>query len=334
MTDFVTRLEAELHSAALRSERRGRVRGAVIPRARLVLGDIPAVALATVLLALAIAAAAALVSLSPRQGSAADLPGELRGVWRAAPTELRLYAAGSQRCADLGLGSSTPCYALGLSSTRVATDWGKLSLARDTLTLRSYDGSPPGEYRWQFEGDQLRLTRVSDRNGARVRALVTMPLARAHHPNRHPGVPVGWAAQELTSARFGYSVRVPHFWSLDARGHADRLSGDATDHVLPEVLVTAQRLKPGTSAARWAVIVQSVPESSGCVDYDYRPFFVGATKVRVSVYPGCGAPHIELASFVHNGRGYRVTWRGKSSSRPENDYRRFDAMLETVRFSP
>jgi hypothetical protein len=50
------------------------------------------------------------------------------------------------------------------------------------------------------------------------------------------------------------------------------------------------------------------------------------------VYRSCGAPHIESASFVHNGRGYRVTWRGKAS-RPEHDYARFDALLKTLTFS-
>jgi hypothetical protein len=54
--------------------------------------------------------------------------------------------------------------------------------------------------------------------------------------------------------------------------------------------------------------------------------------IRVSVYRDCGAPHIESATFVHGGRGYRVTWRGQAR-RPEDDYARFDALLRTLRFA-
>ena len=78
--------------------------------------------------------------------------------------------------------------------------------------------------------------------------------------------------------------------------------------------------------------VDSVSESSGCAPYDSRRLFVGGTKIRVSVYRNCGAPHIESASFVHNGRSYRITWRGKATQ-PESDYARFDALLKTLTFS-
>jgi hypothetical protein len=316
MTDFVTRLESELHAAALRQERRGRVRGTALPRLRIAVGGLPAAALATVVLALVIALTAAFLSLSPRQGAAGSLPPALEGVWRAAPTELRLYEAGAQRCVDLGLGSSAPCYTLGDSGSRVATEWGGVALAGDTLTLHSRQGAA-GIYRWRVQAGRLRLTKVSDRNGARVRALVAMPLTIVQSPNGHPGVPVGWASQPLTSARFGYSLRVPHFWSIDTRGPADLLSGDATRHALPEVSVT----------------VDGIRESSGCAPYAFRHFFVGGMKVRVSVYRNCGAPHIESASFVHDGRRYLITWRGKAR-RPEHDYARFDALVKTLTFSP
>ena len=121
----------------------------------------------------------------------------------------------------------------------------------------------------------------------------------------------------MTSARFGYSLRVPHYWSIDTRGPADLLSGDETRHALPEVSVT----------------VDSVSESSGCAPYDSRRFLVGGMKINVSVYRNCGAPHIESARFVHNGRRYLITWRGKATQ-PENDYARFDALLKTLTFSP
>jgi hypothetical protein len=333
MTDFVTRLETELHAAALRQERRGRVGGIAVPRLRIALGNLPTAALAAVLLGLAVAVSALMLSPSSHQGAAGELPPTLRGVWRAQPTELRLYDAGSTRCVNLGLGSSAPCFTLGDSGSHVATEWGGVSLVGDTLTLHSRQGAAgTGIYRWRIETGMLHLTKVSDRNRGRVRALVAMPLAFVQSPNRHPGVPVGWAAQSLTSARFGYSLRVPHYWSIDTRGPADLLSGDATRHALPEVSVTSQRLPAGTSAARWGVIVDSISESSGCAPHDFRRFFVGGMKVRVSVYRNCGAPHLQSASFIHDGRGFRITWRGKAK-RPESDYARFDALVKTLTFS-
>jgi hypothetical protein len=332
VTDFVTRLESELHAAALRQERRGRVRGTALPRLRIAMGTLPTAALATVLLGLAVAVSALLLSLSPPQGTAGELPKTLPGVWRAPPTELRLYDAGATRCVNLGLGSSAPCYTLGDAASRVATDWGGVSLAGDKLSLRSRQGAGTGIYTWRLDRGRLRLTKVMDRNRGRVRALVAMPLAFAPSPDKHPSVPPGWAARALTSPRFGYSVRTPHYWSMDTRGPADRISGDESRHALPEASVTVQKLRAGTSAARWGVIVDSISESSGCAPHDFRRFFVGGMKVRVSVYRNCGAPDLESASFVHNGRGYRVTWRGKAS-RPERDYARFDALLKTFTFS-
>jgi hypothetical protein len=333
MTDFVTRLETELHAAALRQERRGRVGGIALPRLRIALGNLPTAALATVLLGLAVAVSALILSPSPREGAAGELPPTLRGIWRAPPTELRLYDAGSTRCANLGLGSSAPCYTLGDSGSRVATEWGGVSLAGNTLSLHSRQhAAGTGIYRWRLQIGRLRLTKVSDRNSDRVRALVAMPLAFVQRPNRHPDVPVGWSSSSVTSPRFGYSLRVPHNWSIDTRGKADRLSGDETRHALPEVSVTAERLRAGTSAARWGVIVDSISETSGCASGDFRRFFVGGMKIRVSVYRNCGAPRLQSASFVHDGRGYRITWRGKAK-RPESDYARFDALVKTLTFS-
>ena len=334
MTDFVTRLEDELHAAALRQERRGRLSAATMPRVRIALGGLPTAALATVLLGLAIAVSAVILSASPPQRSAGGLPPTLPGVWRAPPTELRLYEAGSARCVNLGLGSSAPCYTLGDSGSHVATEWGGVSLAGDTLVLNSRQrAAGAGIYRWRIELGRLRLTKVKDRNRDRVRALVAMPMTFVQSPTRQPGVPRGWAAQPVTSPRFGYSLRIPHYWSMDTRGPTDLLSGDETRHALPEVSVTARELAPGTDAARWRVIVDSISESNDCAPMDFRRFMVGGMKIRVSVYRNCGAPHLESASFIHNGLGYRVTWRGKSR-RPKDDYARFDALLRTLTFSP
>jgi len=101
MTDFVTRLENQLHATALRRERAGVVRRVALPRARLALGDLPMATLAIVLLALALAGAAIMLGSSPQRAAQGDLPGALRGVWRAGPTELRLYPRGAAGCATL-----------------------------------------------------------------------------------------------------------------------------------------------------------------------------------------------------------------------------------------
>jgi hypothetical protein len=318
MTDFVTRLEAELHAAALRQERRTPLGAAALPRLRIALGAAPTAALAAVLLALAVAVSALILSLSPPQRAAGELPSTLPGVWRAPPTELRLYEAGSTRCVNLGLGSSDPCYTLGDSGSRVATEWGALSRAGNTLTLNgSQHAAGTGIYRWRSAMGMLRLTKLSDHNRTRVRALTAMPLTLARSPNRHPGVPAWWSAQHVTSPRFGYSLRVPHFWSIDTRGRADLLSGDATRQALPEVSLTAGRHSSG--------------EPSGCSRYGVRQLLVGGIKIRVSVYRTCGAPNLQSASFMHHGRGYWITWRGRSK-RPERDYARFDALLKTLSF--
>ena len=47
------------------------------------------------------------------------------------------------------------------------------------------------------------------------------------------------------------------------------------------------------------------------------------TKVRVTVYRDCGDPNLQSASFMHDGRGYGVIWRGKSTP-PERDYPLFN----------
>jgi hypothetical protein len=209
-----------------------------------------------------------------------------------------------------------------------------VELAGDTLTLHSRQAAAgTGIYRWRLESGGLRLAKVSDRNRDRVTALVAMPLTFVERHNKPPEVPVGWAAQQVTSPRFGYSLRIPHYWSIDTTGSADQLSGDETRHALPEVAVTAQQLDANTSAVHWGGLVDSKIESNGCVPYDHRRFFVAGMKIRLSVYRDCGAPHLESATFVHGGRGYRIAWRGKSK-RPEHDYARFDALLKTLRLEP
>ena len=333
MTDFVTRLESELRQAALRRERSGAVRGTALPRLRVALRDVPAAAVATVLLGLAVVGVAIMLASSPERPAQGALPAELAGTWRAPPTELRLYAAGSKRCTNLGLSSSRACYTIGDAATRVAYEWGTLTVAGDELTLHATQNSTAGVYRWRLEQGKLRVTKLHDRLSSRARALVTTPLAIAPRPDSRANLPAEWTAQVFTSKRFGYSIRFPHTWLAEPGGAADRFSRNPARSVLPSVSVVAHDLAPGTSAARWGVIVDSQSEAAGCAPHDFRRFFVGGVKIRVSVYPACGGTMRQSASFVHGGRGYRVVWSG-SAQRPEDDYPRFDALLETIAFPP
>ena len=332
MTDFVTRLEAELHSAAVQRERSGRMRGVALPRLRMVLRDIPAAALATVLFALAVASAAIILAASPERPAQMGVPPTLRGVWQAPPQELRLYPRGSERCANLGIGSSAACYTRGESATGVAHEWGSLAVAGDELTLRGTQDSTPGVYRWRIERGALRLTKLRDPVSDRARALVTTPLQPVHPARARAKLPIGWASQPFTSRRFGYSLALPAHWSMDTTGPTDRFALHLWRDTLPSISVVAQDLPAGTMPARWTVIFDSQFEPAGCVSYDYRRFIVAGTKFRVSVYRDCGYPNRQSASFMHDGRGYGVIWRGKSTP-PERDYPLFDALLKSFDFS-
>lgn len=331
MNDFVTRLEAELHQAALRRESTGALRGAALPRLRMGLRAVPAAAVASALLGLAVLGVAVMLSSSPERAAHGGVPSELRGTWRAPPTELRLYAAGSQRCVNLGFGSSGACYTIGNAATRVADEWGTLSVAGDELTLHATQHATPGVYKWRFEQGSLRLTKLRDRLATRAKALVTTPLTYVPRREIMGRVPSRWTQHAFVSKRFGYSIHGPHNWTLDTSGPADRFS--YTPSPLPALAVEAQDLAQGTSAARWGVIVDSRLEASGCAPHDFRRFFVDGEKVRISVYSDCHGRSLESASFVHHGRGYRVLWRG-AAARPERDYPFVDAMLKSIVFSP
>ena len=332
MTDFVTQLEAELHAAALRRERSGRFRAGPLPRIRVALRDVPATAMAALLLGLAVTGVALMLASSSERVVHGGLPAELRGLWRAPPTELRLYAAGSQRCVNLGLGSSEACYTIGANADHVADEWGALSITRDKLTLRAKQNATPGVYRWRIERGSLRLTELHDGLATRAKALATTPLELVQRPEGRHRIAATWTSMPFTSRRFGYSISHPHEWHSDTSGPADRFSKNPERAVLPAVAVVAQELAPGTSAARWGVIVDSRYEANGCAPHDLRRFFADDEQIRVSVYGACAGQHsIEVASFVHRGRGYRVTWRG-AARRPDADYPFFDALLRTIVF--
>jgi hypothetical protein len=332
MTDFVTRLEAELHNAAVQRERSGRMRGVALPRLRVVLRDIPTAALATVLLALAVASAAIILAASPERPADTGLPTTLRGVWQAPPTELRLYPRGADRCVDLGVGSSAACYTLGDSANGVADEWGKLTVDGHRLILTGARDPAPGVYRWRIERGELRLTKLRDSVSARVRALVTTPLRSVHPAGARAGLPIGWASHPYSSGRFGYSLAIPAQWLGDTSGPTDRFALNPARGTLPSLSVVARKLPAGTTPARWTAIWDSRFESAGCAPYDFRHFIFAGTRLRVSVYRDCGDPNRQSASFVHDGRGYGLIWRGTGTP-PERDYPLFDALLKSFDFS-
>jgi hypothetical protein len=332
MTDFVTRLEAELHNAAVEQERSRRRRVIARPRLRVALRDVPAAALATVLFALAVAVGAIILSSSPERAADAGVPTTLRGVWQAPPTQLRLYPSGSDRCVNLGVGSSRACYTLGSSATGVADEWGELSVDGDELTLTGTRNPTPGVYRWRIERDQLQLTKLQDAAAARAKTLVASPLRPVHPALARANLPLGWATHPFGSERFGYSLLVPSNWAADTSGPTDRYALDPSRGTLPALSVVARKLPAGTIPARWTVMWNSQFESAGCAPYDFRRFDVAGIRLRVSVYRDCGDPNLQSASFMHDGRGYGVIWRGKSTA-PERDYPLFDALLRSFDFS-
>lgn len=332
MTDFVTRLEAELHNAAVQRERSGRTRRIALPRLRVAFRDLPAAALATVLLALAVAAAAMILAASPERSADAGMPTTLRGVWQAPPNELRLYPRGSDRCVKLGVGSSAACYTLGSSASGVASEWGRLSVDGDELTLTGTQNSTPGVYRWRIERDRLRLTKLHDPVSPRARALPATPLRPVHPAYAQAHLPIGWTSHPFTSGRFGYSLALPSHWLGDTSGPADRFARNPYRGTLPALSVVERTLPAGTTPARWTVIWDSRFESAGCAPHDFRRFDVAGIRVRVSVYRDCGDPNRQSASFMHDGRGYGVIWRGRGTP-PERDYPLFDALLRSFDFS-
>jgi hypothetical protein len=326
MTDFVTRLESELHAAALRHEGAGTVRRVALPRMRIAVRALPAAAAAAALLAVSLVGIAILLSSSPQRAGHLGVPPVLRGIWQAPPTELRLYTAGSQRCVTLGLGSSDPCYTLGASATGVALEWGRPSVSDDELTLTAMQDSRPGVYRWSIDRGALRLAKVRDPLSRRARALVTTPLEQPGPRSGRAELPYDWLVWTFTSRRFGYSIRLPHPWLRDSTRTSDRFGSSSTS-----VTISAQDVATGMSGARWGAIVDSRSEAAGCAPYDYHRFVVDGVKFRVSVYMACGEELRQTASFVHAGRGYAVTWRGPAT-RPERDRRRFGAMLKSIVF--
>jgi hypothetical protein len=332
MNDFVTRLESELHAAALRRERAGRIRGVALPRLRVGLAELPAAAVLTVLLGLAVAGVAILLASSPERTARPGVPAPLRGTWEHTPTELRVYPRGAGRCVNLGLGSSDPCYTIGSSATRVAHEWGTLSVAGDELTLNASGGPGPAVYRWRVAGGELRLTELRDPVATRSRALTGEPLTHVQKEHRDRSVPIGWTARVFASSRYGYSIRYPESWSARAaaaNGRPDLLSSHPEGGALVSVAITAEDVPAGTSRGRWSSVVNSRPEAAGSVPGWWAYVNVDGARAMVVRYVTWDGTGQMWASFVHGGRGYTVVWRGEQS-RGEGDARRFEALLKTI----
>jgi hypothetical protein len=338
MTDFVTRLETELRDAAVRRERAGRLRGVALPKLRVAIRDLPATAVTTVLLGITVVGAAIILSASPERAAEPGVPGALRGDWRAGATELRLYPAGADRCAKLGLESSEPCYTIANARTHVVGEWGDVSVTRDQLTLRAAQGGAPGLYRWVVEGGTLRLTQVRDSMTDRAQALTSEPLNQVRRRRAQPRLPIGWTAHTFTSERYGYSIRYPAGWSARAApadGQADRLSRDPGSSALPDVSIAAEELPATTTPADWTVIVNSRSEAAGCAPYHTHSLTAGGETIRITSFRNCDGVSRQWASFVHDGSGYSVLWRGRPGlAQVEADTPRFDALLRTIVLSP
>jgi hypothetical protein len=332
MNDFVTRLESELRTAALRRERAGRIRGVALPRLRVGLSELPAAAVLSVLLGLAVAGVAILLASSPERTARPGVPAPLRGTWEHTPTELRVYPRGAERCVNLGLGSSDPCYTIGSSATRVAHEWGTLSVAADELTLNASAGPGPAVYRWRVAGGELRLTELRDPVGTRSRALTGQPLTHVQTQDRDRGVPIGWTARAFASSRYGYSIRYPESWSAraaTANGRPDVLSPHPEGGARVSVAITAEDVSAGTLRGRWSAVVNSRPEAASCVPRWWAYVNVDGARAMVVRYLRCHGTAQMWASFVQGGSGYTVVWRG-GQSRGDGDAPLFEALLKTM----
>ena len=242
-----------------------------------------------------------IIAASPERSADTGMPATLRGVWQAPPKELRLYPRGSDRCANLGVGSSAACYTLGSSANGVAYEWGRLSVDGDELTLTGTQNSTPGVYRWRIERDTLRLTKLHDPVSARARALAATPLRPVYPAYARAKLPIGWTSHPFHSRRFGYSLALPSQWLGDTSGPTDRFARNPYRVPSPPSQSSRGRCPP---ARRPLDGRRSGTASSNRPDarlYAFRRFDVAGTKVRVSVYRDCGAPNRQSASLCTTG---------------------------------
>jgi hypothetical protein len=369
MTDFVARLEEELHRAAVRQEQSGRLWRRDLPRVRLALPSFAVAAMALAGLALAIAAIAVFVGSDSTRISRGGVPAELRGTWRlAAPVEfhvepltvdLQLHAAGSARCTALGV-ETEPCYEIE-NAEFGALEWGALSIAGDQITFRAKlltycqalpcpalgpEAGRPGVYRWRVAEGSLRLTMRSDELTARATALGAGPLTRPAGEAHRAKIPEGWTARRFASHRYGYSIGYPRQWRAlpaalpmpsealitEVSDTVDRFSQDPRGIGLPLLAIGATEVSRQTRTDLWtAQVAAHIERSQGCFPSDRRSATVGGAPATITVYTACHRRHTILATFVHDRRAYQATWFGKPG-RAKADAPLFHGLLQSFEF--
>jgi hypothetical protein len=364
MSDFVTRLEAELRQAALRQDRAASMPGVALPRVR-AFGGLAATAAAVLVIAVVLAGVAAVfLGSEPERGAGGDVPAQLRGAWRLAasverrvepaPVQLRLYPKGSERCTRLRAGSKA-CYAID-NAQGGALEWGTLSTTGNQITFRAKvrahcrpspcrDVGTPGVYLWGLEEGTLHLTMLRDELGARPATLTSGPLRRASEPPKTK-VPSGWTASRFTSNRYGYSIRYPSGWgaraaaspmppdglAADTSTTVDKLAHNARGAAGPMVLIAASEIPEGTAFGQWSAQLQSrVDQSGACASAGGGSPSVDGEPAIVTIYPRCNGKHQQWAAFVHGGRGYQISWWGEPR-REDADAPLFREILRTFEF--
>jgi hypothetical protein len=366
MSDFVTRLETELHRAAIRQERAGGLLGQALPRVRVALPSVATAAIAAAGVAIALMAVAVFVGSDSQRAAKGDAPAELRGPWQLPPIEwnaepvaakLRLYPQGSTRCSRLGT-DSKPCYAIE-NAQFGALEWGTFSIAGNRITFRAElhacnpCDSPgpelrrPGVYRWRVVDGSLYLTPLRDGLTARSDALASGPLTQPTEPAPTGPIPDGWTKKRFESRQYGYSISYPATWSaraaagplatdgltLDTSDAADRFSRDPRGVGVPLLLIAAHEVPRGTTGARWTEQVnRHIEESGGCTSSGGRSATVDGEAARITLYPECNRRHAQWATFVHAGRGYQVSWWGRPG-RQRVDAPLFHELLNSFEFT-
>lgn len=370
MSDFVTRLERELHRAAVRQEDAGALR-ASLPRVRVALPRVVGGALALAAVAVVVVTVvAAFLASSPERGAEGGVPAELRHAWRLPSklvlksnpmtAELRFYPSVSKRCVDLGLGSK-PCYAIDGVDGR-SLEWGTVSISAELITFRAAqthwcppagcnESGPsstidtPGVYGWELVNGSLRLTPERDLAADRPDALTSGPLARVGRGSPPPrAVPEGWTKKRFVSERYGYSVRYPTRWSalpaaislpqgglpLNTSRMVDKLSRDPRTVGLPLLMIGAYDVPKSTTLEEFTAMIGDRAGST-CPSRGQWRETIGGEPATITVYPSCNDQHHQWATLVHAGRGFQIVWSGAPGSAAE-DRPLFERLLTTFTF--
>jgi hypothetical protein len=371
MSDFVTRLEAELHRAAVRQDGTGTLRGVPLPRVRFALPGLVGAALATaaVLVAL-LSVVVAFIASSPERRFEGGVPAELRHAWRLpsrlvreyAPmtAELRFYPRDSKRCMVLGLGSK-PCYAIDGKNDE-ALEWGTVAISEDLVTFRAdqthwclptgcnTNGAnstidTPGVYRWRLLNGSLRLTPKRDGAADRPEALASGPLVEVGlEPPPRTRIPEGWTRRRFVSRRYGYALRYPRGWSA----RPATLSLPEGGLVL-DTSRTVDKLSPNPRGPELPLLMvgayavargTSLGEftarirdtiGNACPSSGRRSETIGSEPATITIYPSCDDKHHQWATFLHGGRGYQITWSGAPGD-AAHDRPLFERLLATFAF--